>query len=241
MNRIIKEDHIVVHMKKENGSDSHNEGQDLMVKHGALMDVTYRYMKYIYDITRPFFLAGRSDMRRAALLNHPTHVCEIGTGTARNLILMAKDRTGNQTKFTGLDVSSEMINFARKKVAKANLGKRIDIRLQDFADYLKEPPQSRVYVFSYSLSMIPNWEELLRLAAAACREHGGRIVIVDFSTMESWPVWVRERLRKNLTYFHVFPRYSLESMIASDPAFDNVNVEISSKFGGYAAVLTITF
>jgi S-adenosylmethionine-diacylgycerolhomoserine-N-methlytransferase len=208
--------------------------------HADRMNSTYRHMKYVYDLSRPFFLAGRAFMRQAVLSTMPTHVCEIGSGTGRNLILMAQAVT-NQIAFTGLDVSSEMVDFSRKKIAAANLERRIDVRVQDFFDYIEETSQATTFVFSYSLSMIPDWCNFLRTAARACRERGGSIVIVDFSTMERWPLWIKERLRKNLLYFHVEPRYELWDFINSEVDFKGSEIKRSSKFGGYAEMISIGF
>lgn len=210
-------------------------------EHGALMDGTYRYMKHVYDISRPAFLAGRAQARRDILAFGAPHICEIGSGTGRNLILMARSPLGRNVQFLGLDVSQEMISFAKEKISARSLNQQIQIRLQDFLEYSFSKSEPCSFLFSYSLSMIPNWQDVLRAAATMCRENGGVIVIADFSTMERWPMWIRERLRKNLTYFHVYPRFELASFLKDDTAFAGARTERTAKFGGYAAVSVVSF
>ena len=54
------------------------------------MDRVYRYQRYIYDFTRKYYLFGRDRLIRELALKPGERVVEIGCGTARNLIRMAR-------------------------------------------------------------------------------------------------------------------------------------------------------
>ena len=58
--------------------------------HRAHMDGIYRYQRYIYDLTRKYYLLGRD--RLLADLEPPDGgtILEIGCGTGRNLVLAAR-------------------------------------------------------------------------------------------------------------------------------------------------------
>ena len=56
----------------------------------ALLDSIYAYQRLIYDWTRKFFLFGRDTLIREMKLQPGDHVVEVGCGTARNLIALAK-------------------------------------------------------------------------------------------------------------------------------------------------------
>jgi S-adenosylmethionine-diacylgycerolhomoserine-N-methlytransferase len=58
--------------------------------HAALMDLVYRRQRYVYDLTRKYYLFGRDRLIRELDLKPGDRVVEIGCGTARNLVRMAQ-------------------------------------------------------------------------------------------------------------------------------------------------------
>ncbi len=208
--------------------------------HAVLMDRTYRYMKHVYDISRPFFLAGRAAMRQRLIDLNPSHVLEVGSGTGRNLIRLA--RALPSARLTGLDISKEMTDYAAMQVRQRELNGRIVLYRSELADYLTkvDEPSAEVVIFSYSLTMIPNWQCVLRQATEYLSAKGGRILIVDFYDMASWPSWVQRRIFKNMSYFHVTPRLDLVDFIQNEPAFTGIEMRTRYFFGRYAILLDIT-
>ncbi|MBU6442813.1 MAG: methyltransferase domain-containing protein [Alphaproteobacteria bacterium] len=175
--------------------------------HAALMDQVYRYQRYIYDLTRKYFLFGRDRLIRELDLRPGETVVEIGCGTARNLIRMA--RRYPEASFYGLDASQEMLKTAARKIARAGLAGRIQL-VHGYAEALtpalfaREAPFDRV-VFSYSLSMIPDWHQAVKSALASLSPNG-RLHAVDFGDLAGlrWPF--ADLLRGWLNLFHVEPR-----------------------------------
>jgi S-adenosylmethionine-diacylgycerolhomoserine-N-methlytransferase len=177
-----------------------------------LMDRIYRRQRHVYDFTRKYYLLGRDRMIQR--LNPPagSRVLEIGCGTARNLVMAA--RTYPDVRFFGIDISSEMLETARRLVEREDLG--TDIRLAradamtfDPALVFGVPGFSRIFV-SYSLSMIPGWQAVLE-RSLTWLVPGGELHVVDFGGQEQLPGWFRIGLRHWLEIFHVTPRDSLES------------------------------
>jgi S-adenosylmethionine-diacylgycerolhomoserine-N-methlytransferase len=137
------------------------------------------------------------------------NVVEIGCGTARNLVRIARAYPG--AKLYGLDASAEMLVTANEQVARAGLEDRILLKhayAEEMAPALFNcnAPFDHA-VFSYSLSMIPDWRGALAAAAASTKETG-TIHAVDFGDLKSWPLFGR-LLRAWLKLFHVAPREEL--------------------------------
>ncbi len=178
--------------------------------HTALMDKVYRRQRHIYDFTRKYYLLGRDRLVRELGAKPGERVVEIGCGTARNLIRIAQRYPGVQ--LYGLDASREMLQTADNSVRRSGLESRITLahgvaeELTPASFGLGGPFDHAI--FSYSLSMIPDWRAALRAAAAAVKPEG-LIHIVDFGDFGGlWPP-ARRALRAWLKLFHVAPREEL--------------------------------
>jgi S-adenosylmethionine-diacylgycerolhomoserine-N-methlytransferase len=178
--------------------------------HAALMDSIYRNQRYIYDFTRKYYLFGRDRLIAELAARPGESVVEIGCGTARNLIKMA--RLYPKTGFYGLDASEEMLVTARQAVSRAGLSARIHLA-HGFAEDLspamfgREAPFDDA-VFSYSLSMIPDWKQALKSASSALAKNG-KIHIVDFGDLTGLGSFGGKLLGAWLKIFHVSPRIEI--------------------------------
>jgi S-adenosylmethionine-diacylgycerolhomoserine-N-methlytransferase len=178
--------------------------------HAALMDKVYRRQRYIYDLTRRYYLFGRDKMIRELALRPGEAVVEVGCGTARNLIRIAKLYPG--TELFGLDASQEMLRTAEQNIAAAGLSDRITL-CHGYAEALtpalfgRTRPFDRV-LFPYSLSMIPDWRQALNAAGAALADDG-RLHAVDFGDLTGLGPLAGGLLRGWLHLFHVEPRVEI--------------------------------
>ncbi len=178
--------------------------------HAALMDRIYRRQRYIYDFTRKYYLFGRDRLIRQLALKPGARVIEVGCGTARNLVKIARRYPG--VKLYGLDASSEMLSTAAQSLAQAGLTGEVKL-IQAYAEALSpalfgETAPFDAVVFSYSLSMIPDWKQALRSASASLAP-GGTVHIVDFGDLKGLGRPVEWALRTWLALFHVAPREEL--------------------------------
>lgn len=178
--------------------------------HAALMDEIYRHQRYVYDLTRKYYLFGRDRLIKELALRPGDRLVELGCGTARNLIRIA--RRYPEAKLFGLDASRAMLETASEAVRRAGLETRIGLA-HGYAEDLSPAMfgQDEAFdacVFSYSLSMIPDWKQALTAASAALSE-SGRIHIVDFGDLGGLGGAGRAILLAWLRLFHVTPRVEL--------------------------------
>lgn len=200
------------------------------------MDRIYRHQRYIYDLTRKYYLFGRDRLIDELALKPGEKLVEVGCGTARNLIRIAKRYP--QAKLYGLDASQEMLKTAAQAIERAGLTGRI-VLAHGYAESLspamfgETEPFDRA-VFSYSLSMIPDWKQSLR-AADATLSPGGRIHAVDFGDLTGLGR-IGERLLKGwLSLFHVEPRSEiLCGLEATKASKASQNKDLRILFGRYA-------
>jgi S-adenosylmethionine-diacylgycerolhomoserine-N-methlytransferase len=193
--------------------------------HGALMDRVYRRQRYFYNLTRRYYLVGRDRLIRGLDLSSTDSAIEIGCGTARNLIAVARRYPG--ARLFGLDASQAMLETAARAVERAGLATRITLRL-GYAEHLTpglfgEQQPFDCAIFSYSLSMIPDWRSAMRAANAALSAEG-RLHIVDFGDFAGLGRLGAAALRFWLRQFHVESRAeilrALEAHQRAEPPLD---------------------
>ena len=158
------------------------------------MDAIYGRQRYIYDATRRYYLLGRD--RLIGSLKPPLGgaVLEVGCGTARNLIRAAKRYP--DARFYGIDISEAMLKSARASVARRGLRSRVTLGQGDATAFqpaalFGRDAFDRIYI-SYSLSMIPPWQDALKHAMALLAPRG-ELHIVDFGEFAGYPTLLRPR------------------------------------------------
>lgn len=138
----------------------------------------YRFQSRIYDMTRWSFLFGRNSIMdhlpASNLLDE--HLVEVGCGTGYNL--EALNAVREDAWITGLDVSADMLQKARKKT--------MDLKKVRILEGIYGPDGKNFggnvdgFLFSYSLSMMnPGWNAVLDQAYEDLKP-GGWIAVVDF-------------------------------------------------------------
>jgi len=206
------------------------------------MNRMYRRQRHIYDGTRRYYLLGR-DRLIADLAPAPgASVLEIGCGTGRNLVLAA--RLYPDTRFFGIDVSTEMLTSAISVISRRDLAKQIRVAHGDGTGFNPQPlfgvPAFDKVMISYSLSMIPDWRRVLQ-AAAGHLKPGGSLHIVDFGNQVGLPRVTRALLTRWLSLFDVTPRDDLEREFSKMADTSGATLQFQRPFRGYAqyGVLTL--
>jgi S-adenosylmethionine-diacylgycerolhomoserine-N-methlytransferase len=168
------------------------------------MDQMYRHQRYIYDLTRKYYLFGRDRLIAELPVGPTDHVCEVGCGTARNLVLLGRKHPG--LKLYGIDASTEMLKTAAAAAEAAGMGGRIKLATALSTDFthsalgLAQPFDRLIY--SYSLSMMDDWRGALEHGLTQVKP-GGTIHVVDFGDQEGLPGWFKKMLGAWLHQFHV--------------------------------------
>lgn len=146
-----------------------------------------RYDKSIGFFERRVF--GRSH-RPWACAKASGKTLEVAVGTGLNLALYSEE-----VALTGLDLSPEMLAFARER--SAELGRVIDLREGDAHDLPFENDSFDTIVCTYSLCNIPD-PQLAVNEMKRVLKSGGQLILVDHIRAASRPIlW----LQKTLEFF----------------------------------------
>jgi len=201
----------------------------------GLMESTYSFHRHIYDFTRKFYLFGRDRLIRDLAPPPGGSVLEVGCGTARNLIVAAKKWPN--VRFYGFDISEAMLETARKSVARKGLADKIKLAQGDAGKFDTQTlfglaKVDRVFM-SYTLSMIPPWQEAIA-QGAACLAPGGSLHIVDFGQYERLPAFARRLHFKSLNDFRVHPRRELPAVLKRVAEERGLTLAFTPLYRGYA-------
>ena len=167
-----------------NPSGAAQEGKD--TEHP--LEKYYRFHSRIYDASRWLFLFGRDRLiKTAALYSRPRRILEVGCGTGKNLVRLRQTFPG--ASLAGLDLSGDMLEVARKKMAFAKPPVEL---LHRSYDRPVATDGFDLLVFSYALSMFnPGWEDAISTAYKDLSP-GGTIAVVDFhdSPLAAFKQWM---------------------------------------------------
>ena len=209
--------------------------------HAETMDRLYRYQRFIYNLTRKYYLFGRDRLIAGLQVPERGRVLEVGCGTGRNLVVAA--RRNPQGRFYGLDISRQMLLSAEAAARRAGIGDRVSTVAGDAASLdaraaFDVDGFERVFL-SYSLSMVPDWRRALSLALEQTSPQGS-LHIVDFGQMERWPRFARRAMRWWLSRFHVTARAEL--IEAADRLARERGCAIATTriAGGYAWMIVLS-
>jgi S-adenosylmethionine-diacylgycerolhomoserine-N-methlytransferase len=205
--------------------------------HPGLMDRVYRRQRHFYDVTRKYYLFGRDRLIADLALKPGESLAEIGCGTARNLIAIA--RAYPEARLYGLDASEAMLETARVSIRRAGLEGRIHLAqglAEDFSPARFGLLSFENVLFSYSLSMIPDWRAALA-AGFASLGSGGRLHVVDFGDLESLGRPAKTALKAWLKLFHVTPR---EEFLKYLEQVSGEKTKLTLLSGRYAFIFSCT-
>ena len=182
----------------------------------------YRWHAKFYDATRWAFLFGRRGLIAtvADQVETPSRILEIGCGTGKNLVALAEAFPG--ARITGLDLSSDMLDCARVKIAP--FADRIELVHRPYdGPVAGDDGKFDLIVISYALSMInPGFDEVIRLCRGDLLE-GGVIAVVDFH--ETRWTWFRKWMGVN----HV--RMEGQILAQLDAGYEAVVRQIGRGYG----------
>lgn len=199
------------------------------------MNEIYRWQRGIYDLTRKFYLLGRDRVIQDLDLPDGGTVLEIGCGTGRNLVHVA--RRWPRACCHGLDVSTVMLDTARRTIARSGMASRITVVQADATTFDPVPlfgvQRFDRVLLSYTLSMIPPWQAALSMATGVVRP-GGALFVVDFGRQDGLPAWFRRGLRTWLRRFDVEPRADLPEIAATLATAAGARLHLAHPYRGYA-------
>jgi len=146
-------------------------------RHGSLaerLEGFYAPQAEDYDRFRERLLHGRDELIERLATPAGARVVELGAGTGHNLRYFGP-RLAELEQIDLVDLCPALLEQARQRSAALP---KVRVIEADASRYRPEAPVDRVYC-SYSLSMMPNWDEVIENALAMLRP-GGLLGVVDF-------------------------------------------------------------
>lgn len=152
----------------------------------------YTHVASWYDAVsaEPVYGVGRVHAIPALSLREGSRVLDVGCGTGLNFSRLVA-AVGTSGQVVGVDRSRHMLEVARRKTAHLPPGNVVLVQADaEELDHVtvglaeREAPFDAV-LFTYSLSLMPRWEQAWQRATALVRP-GGRAAIVDMEPPHGW-------------------------------------------------------
>jgi phosphatidylethanolamine/phosphatidyl-N-methylethanolamine N-methyltransferase len=165
---------------------------------------TYRLFSGSYDIVfGPVFHPGRKEAVRIANDRPGQRILEAGVGTGLSLPYFRAD-----SQITGIDISAEMLEKARRRVTRQGLAHVAALHVMD-AEHLDFDDNSFDAVLAlYVASVVPSPARFAAELRRVCIP-GGTIVLVNHFTSEQWALRFMEKrlahLARHIGFHADFP------------------------------------
>jgi phosphatidylethanolamine/phosphatidyl-N-methylethanolamine N-methyltransferase len=149
----------------------------------------YRRWAPVYDHTFGR-VAAEGRKHSVEIINQGNgRVLEVGVGTGLSL-----PSYGRHLEIVGIDLSPEMLEKARERVAAEGLDNVAELHEMDASD-LKFPDASfDTVVAMYVMTVVPDPERVMRELSRVCRPGGDVIIVNHFSAEEGMRGWVERRM-----------------------------------------------
>lgn len=149
----------------------------------------YRRWAPVYDHTFGLIAAEGRKHAVEIINRRPGRVLEVGVGTGLSLPMYHRDN-----EIVGIDLSPEMLEKARERVAELGLRNVGGLYEMD-AGSLTFPDNSfDTVVAMYVMTVVPEPERVMRELARVCRPGGEVLLVNHFSQDEGMRGWVERRM-----------------------------------------------
>ena len=153
--------------------------------HAARMEHFYANQAEGYDDFRKRLLPGRAELLATLELPAQAVIVDLGGGTGANLELLPAPVLARIKKWFIVDLSVSLLEIAARR-KRRNGWQQVEIIHGDATIWQPEELADLV-LFSYSLTMIPDWQAALRHAANLLKPNG-QIAVVDFTVSHNKPL-----------------------------------------------------
>ncbi|OKK03531.1 hypothetical protein AMK26_18790 [Streptomyces sp. CB03234] len=149
------------------------------------MESYYRSTAEDYDAFRERLLHGRRALMGLLPTTPGTHLVDMGAGTGSNIAHLDERRRKECRRITLVDVSASMLDVARRRVERSGWD-NVETVLASATDYRPQDGQVDIVVFSYALTMMPDWFAAVDHARAILKP-GGTLAVCDFYVSRKHP------------------------------------------------------
>lgn len=166
-------------------------GQAQAGTHAQRLEAFYAPQAEAYDAFRARLLHGREELVRRIALPYAAQVAELGAGTGATAAMFGR-RLARVWRMDLVDLCPSLLAVARRRFAGV---RGVRVLESDVLAYRPAAPLDAVY-FSYSLTMIPDWQRALEHALSLLKP-SGLLGVVDFIAPEDalgrrfWSRWFR--------------------------------------------------
>jgi len=187
---------------------------------------TYRLFSGSYDIVfGPVFHPGRKEAVRLANDRRGQRILEVGVGTGLSLPYFRPD-----SRVTGIDVSAEMLEKARRRVDRLKLGHVEGLHVMDAEHLAFEDNSFDAVLALYVASVVPNPARFAAEMRRVCIP-GGTIVLVNHFTSENWALrWIEKRLARLARHIGFHADFPLDAFLR-DSRLVTREIRPSNLFG----------
>jgi S-adenosylmethionine-diacylgycerolhomoserine-N-methlytransferase len=153
--------------------------------HAERLEHFYAGQAQDYDAFRQRLLHGREEL--FAKLTFPQNGVwvDLGAGTGENLERVG-DRASQLFQMHWVDLSTSLLNIARKRAQDSEWANQIQIHEADATNLDLQDGIADVVTMSYSLTMIPDWFAAVETAQRLLKP-GGQLGVVDFFVSRKYP------------------------------------------------------
>src|SRR5215470_7334476 len=138
-------------------------------------------------------------------------VLEVGVGTGLSL-----PGYGRHLEIVGIDLSPEMLEKARERIAEERLTNIAGLYEMDAAE-LKFPDAAfDTVVAMYVMTVVPDPEKVMRELARVCRSGGEVIIVNHFSAEEGMRGWVERRMAPFADMLGWRPVFDIERVLVCE-------------------------
>lgn len=145
--------------------------------HAERLENFYHGQAQSYDNFRRRLLQGRHELYQQLPTPQDGVWIEMGGGTGANLEALG-NRIQQLKQVYVVDLCPSLLGVARQRIARQGWDNVTTVEA-DVTTFVPPEGQAQVVTFSYSLTMIPNWQAALDQAQRLLTP-GGRIGVVDF-------------------------------------------------------------
>ena len=172
----------------------------------------YRRYAAVYDaVFGPVLQPGRKAVLQALRLRPGERVLEVGVGTGLSLPLYPRDVT-----ITGIDVSREMLEKARRRVARQRLA-NVEALLEMDAERMTFPDATFDKVVAmYVVSVVERPAKLLEELHRVCRPHGEIYLVNHVRSDNRFIAAVEKGLARFSDKLGFHPDFELRDMVGDE-------------------------
>lgn len=144
----------------------------------------YRRWAPVYDHTFGLVAAEGRKHTVEIVNQNKGRVLEVGVGTGLSLPIY-----GRHLEIVGIDLSPEMLEKARERVAAERLRNVGGLHEMDASDLKFPDAHFDTVVAMYVMTVVPEPEKVMRELARVCRPGGNVIIVNHFSAEQGKPGW----------------------------------------------------